>query len=1186
MDCPFCCPTPERVFHGSDPGFICLWDGFAVSPGHALVVPRRHVATWFEATFDEQVALLRGIEIAKQAIESRHRPDGFNIGVNVGAAGGQTVPHLHVHVIPRYTGDVPDPRGGVRYVIPDKANYLVAREPPARYAGDPAAAIASVVSGTLAAPLLEALKRDLSHAVQVDIAVAFVLASGLAELEPSLIEVLQSGGRVRLLTGDYMDVTEPRALLRLLDLREELELTKAPDAPNPLDVRVFQTDHSIGFHPKAYLVGRRGGELIAYIGSSNLTHSALVRGSEWNARLSHSAEPRAIHALSKEFEELFAHPKTAALDQGWIDGYLKRRRPPQRGAVMLETNADDEPAQSPPTPHPIQQAALIALDATRKAGNRAGLVVLATGLGKTWLAAFDSAPFTRVLFVAHREEILRQAAATFRRIRPESRFGFYAADEKARDAEVLFASVQSLGRSNDLRHFAPDAFDYIVIDEFHHASAATYRRLIDHFSPAFMLALTATPDRSDGADLLALCGENLVFTCDLWDGVEQTLLSPFRYFGVPDVVDFSNIPWRSRSFDPAELEAALATAARAQNALEQWQVRKLTRTLGFCVSQRHADFMRDYFAARGVRCVAVHSGPGSASRVEALQALAKGELDVVFSVDMFNEGIDVPSVDTLLMLRPSESKILWLQQFGRGLRRSEGKEFVSVIDYIGNHRSFLQGAAALLLETGDRQGELRAKLEDIEAGRLELPEGCSVTYDLEAIAILRGLLPVTGRQQAIAQWVAAYVDLHGTRPTLSELWHAGFEPATLRGAFGGWFGYLRAQGLLSQRELAAFDANRELLEEQEVTRLTKSYKPLVLLAMIAKGRVPGSVELIELAAEVRRMAARSAALSREIEQHDDLESLLINQPIHAFTGGNTGEPSPYFRFENGRFHVTVGGGEGTKAALPEMLREICDLRLAQYLSRRGDGTGRARFFCKVFHSNGSPILKLPDRQDAGDLPVGDVPVLVDGKHYTARFVKIAINVLEDADTGRNELATVLRRWFGPAAGANGRADSVLFDRSSGEWVMQAVTGAGIGAELWKAYDRRDIPPLFGLEFSTARWNQGFVRFPDKIFLLVSLGKEGLNEEHRYADEFVSPTELNWVSQNKTRAESKDGIAIREHARQDITVHLFVRKTRKTQRGGGAPFLYCGPVHFVRSEGSEPMKVNWRLEHAVPEGLFS
>lgn len=1186
MDCPFCNPAPEPVFHGSDPGFICLWDGFAVSPGHALVVPRRHVATWFDATFDEQVTLLRGIEIAKKAIESRHQPDGFNIGVNVGAAGGQTVPHLHVHVIPRYTGDVPDPRGGVRYVIPDKANYLVVREAPAAYSIEAMTPAIDVVSGTPTAPFLDAIKKDLANAVQVDIAVAFVLQSGLVQLEPYLTEVLQAGGKVRLLTGDYMDVTEPRALLRLLDMREELLASRPQDSACLLDLRVFQTDHSLGFHPKAYLIGRRGGELVAYIGSSNLTHSALLRGIEWNARLSHRSEPRAIKALAREFEDLFAHPRTADLTQEWIDDYLGRRRPPARGGVLPETSGDEEPVLPPPTPHPIQQAALLALQATRTAGNRAGLVVLATGLGKTWLAAFDSAPFGRVLFVAHREEILRQAAATFRRIRPEARFGFYATDEKTRDAEVLFASVQSLGRANDLRHFATDAFDYIVIDEFHHASATTYRRLIDHFSPAFMLALTATPDRSDGADLLGLCGENLVFTCDVWDGVEQKLLSPFRYFGVPDVVDFSNIPWRSRSFDPAELEAALATAARAQNALEQWQTRKLTRTLGFCVSQRHADFMRDYFAARGVRCVAVHAGPGSTSRVEALEALSKGELDVVFSVDMFNEGIDVPSVDTLLMLRPSESKILWLQQFGRGLRRSEGKEFVSVIDYIGNHRSFLQGAAALLLEKGDRQGELRAKLEDIEAGRLELPEGCSVTYDLQAIAILRGLLPVTGRQQAIAQWVATYLELHATRPTLSELWHAGFEPATLRAAFGGWFGFLRAQGLLSQGELAAFDANRELLEDQEITRLTKSYKPLVLLAMIAKGSVPGSVELAELATEVRRIAARSAALSQEIEGHDDLESLLINQPIHAFTGGNTGVPSTYFRFEDDRFHVTVGGDESTVAALPEMLREICDTRLAQYLSRSGEGTGRARFFCKVFHSNGSPILKLPDRQGAGDLPEDDVPVLVDGKNYTARFVKIAINVLEDPETGRNELATVLRRWFGPEAGANGRSDTVVFDRSSGEWLMQAATTAGNGAELWRSYDRREIPPLFGLEFNTARWNQGFVRFPDKIFLLVSLGKEGLNEEHRYADEFASPTELNWVSQNKTRTESKDGIAIREHAQQGITVHLFVRKTRKTQRGGGAPFVYCGPVRFVRSEGSAPMNVRWRLERAVPEGLLS
>ena len=1037
-DCPFCGPAHERVFHDTDPEFVCLWDGFAVSPGHALVVPRRHVATWFEATFDEQVALLRGIEIAKNAIEYLHRPDGFNIGVNVGAAGGQTVPHLHVHVIPRYTGDVPDPRGGVRYVIPDKANYLAVREAPAAYTVEALTPAIDVMSGTPTAPLLDALKKDLAHAVQVDIAVAFVLQSGLVQLEPYLTEVLQAGGKVRLLTGDYMDVTEPRALLRLLDMREGL-LVSEQQGSCPLELRVFQTDHTLGFHPKAYLIGRRGGELVAYIGSSNLTHSALLRGIEWNARLSQGTEPRAIKALAREFEDLFAHPRTTALDQGWIDCYLQRRRPPARGGVLLETSGEEEPAQPPPEPHPMQRAALLALQATRTAGNQAGLVVLATGLGKTWLAAFDSAPSKRVLFVAHREEILRQAAATFRRIRPEASFGFYAGGEKARDAEVLLASVQSLGRMNDLRHFAPDAFDYIVIDEFHHASAATYRRLIDHFSPAFMLALTATPDRSDGGDLLALCGENLVFTCDLWDGVEQQLLSPFRYFGVPDVVDFSNIPWRGRSFDPTELEVAVATAARAQNALEQWQGKKRTRTLAFCVSQRHADFMRDYFAERGVRCVAVHSGPGSASRVEALEALQRGDLDVVFSVDMFNEGIDVPSVDTLLMLRPSESKILWLQQFGRGLRRSDGKEYVSVIDYIGNHKSFLQGAAALLLKKGDRIGELRAKIEDIEAGRLQLPEGCAVTYDLEAIAILRDLLPATSRQQATAQWVMNHLDMHGVRPTLSELWHAGFEPAALRDAFGGWFGFLRSQALLSQGELAAFVANRELFEEQEVTKLTKSYKPLVLLAMISTGNMPGSIGLRELAGEVRRAAARSVALSREIAAHAVLEQLLIEQPIRALTGGNRGVPSQYFRFEDDRFFVTIAGGAESAAALPDMLREICDLRLAQYLSRSGEGVGRTRFFCKLFHSNGSPILKLPDRQGAGDLPAGDKPVMVSGKRYTARFVKIAINVLEDPETGRNELAPILRAWFGPDAGNNGRADAVLFDQSSGEWVMEAAS---------------------------------------------------------------------------------------------------------------------------------------------------
>jgi superfamily II DNA or RNA helicase len=221
------------------------------------------------------------------------------------------------------------------------------------------------------------------------------------------------------------------------------------------------------------------------------------------------------------------------------------------------------------------------------------LVVLATGLGKTWLAAFDSENFQRVLFVAHREEILAQAMATFRRIQPKARFGRYTGDEKDLTADALFASIQTLGRASHLRNFHPDAFDYIVVDEFHHASARTYRALIEHFTPRFLLGLTATPERTDGGDLLGLCQENLVFRCDMFEGIEQALLSPFRYFGIPDEVDYAQIPWRSSSFDEEELTAALATQARAQNAFDQLRQRGGQRAIGFCCSRVHADFMAE-----------------------------------------------------------------------------------------------------------------------------------------------------------------------------------------------------------------------------------------------------------------------------------------------------------------------------------------------------------------------------------------------------------------------------------------------------------------------------------------------------------------------------------------------------------------------------------------------------------------
>ena len=267
-----------------------------------------------------------------------------------------------------------------------------------------------------------------------------------------------------------------------------------------------------------------------------------------------------------------------------------------------------------------------------------------------------------------------------------------------------------------LSRFQPDDFDYIVIDEFHHAAARTYRRVIDYFRPKFLLGLTATPDRTDGADLLSLCQENLVFEASIHDGIEGGQLCPFHYFGVADDVDYSNIPWRNAQFDITELTAAVATEARARNSLEQFRKLGGRRCIAFCCSQRHADFMAEFFVREGVRAVAVHSGANSAPRATSLERLRDGELEVIFAVDMFNEGVDVPSIDTVLMLRPTESTIIWLQQLGRGLRISADKERLIVIDYIGNHRAFLmklQGMATIVGRDAETSGRQREILEAI-----------------------------------------------------------------------------------------------------------------------------------------------------------------------------------------------------------------------------------------------------------------------------------------------------------------------------------------------------------------------------------------------------------------------------------------------------------------------------------------
>lgn len=1164
MSCPFCSIDPCRIVFSNDL-VIAIWDGFPVSPGHLLIIPRRHAPSWTNLSSFEKAAIWLAVDQGQAAISERFRPDGFNVGFDESAAAGQTVFHFHLHIIPRYVGDVADPRGGVRHVISDKANYLTVGESLSE-----ATIRKKLVTGG-ADPLLPHLLLQLDGSTICDIAVAFLLDSGARMIVAHLRDFLARGGRARILVGDYLDVTEPEALRRLNDLSGDLL------------VRVFEA-RDRGFHLKTYIF-QTDVEGVAFVGSSNISAPALTSSIEWNYKIVSRDEKAGFLEITAGFENIFNAYSAVAANEDWIRRYEARRAAPNwRGAGVAE--------EAPPPiaiPHAIQQQALDALKDTRKEGFSAGLVVLATGLGKTWLSAFDSdrPEFSRVLFVAHREEILNQAIENFRRVRPNASIGRMNASQRETHADLLFASVQTLGRIEHLSGFAPTAFDYIIIDEFHHAAATTYRRIIDHFQPKFLLGLSATPERMDGGDLLALCQENVVFEASVPDGVSADLLCAFQYWGVPDVVDYANIPWRNARFDPTELTAAVVTEARAQNALDQFRKHGAERCIAFCCSQRHANFMAEFFNTRGVRSVAVHAGVESAPRTTSLQQLASGELEVIFSVDIFNEGVDVPSIDTVLMLRPTESTVIWMQQFGRGLRKAPDKPFLKVIDYIGNHRSFLvklRAIAALTGRNASSMGALRRILDEVIRKDFDLPDGCSVTYELESIKILDALLKPNRPEAALETFYNDFVERHGVRPTAIEAFHEGYNP---RGnSERSWLGFVSRMNGLTDAEADAFLRSRAFLDSIERTEATRSYQIVLLLSMIAAGAIPGEIGVDELVGQVAKLAARYLKIrndfSVDIDDSKSLRRLLIENPIRAFVESKGIDDVSFFRFMNDRLLTTFETGDAR--FFRDLLREILDWRLAQYLSRQDPRGGTDDIICRVARAGDRPILFLPAPAVTLHLEQGFNPVQIDGEPYEALVTRIDINVVREPGNPANRLPDILHRWFGDEAGLPGRGERVRLKRGPSGLEMKALRiPAPQGLQVWGRYLREAIAPAFGLTFSQAIWNVGFIVQDPEIFLLITLAKEDMMEGHRYVDHFVSDHEFAWQSQKRTKQDSKHGQLLRNHRVLGKRVHLFVRPTKKTG-SKPTPFFYCGEVDFDSWEGDAPISVRWQLRAAVPATL--
>jgi hypothetical protein len=353
--------------------------------------------------------------------------------------------------------------------------------------------------------------------------------------------------------------------------------------------------------------------------------------------------------------------------------------------------------------------------------------------------------------------------------------------------------------------------------------------------------------------------------------------------------------------------------------------------------------------------------------------------------------------------------------------------------------------------------------------------------------------------------------------------------------------------------------------------------------------LPGEIDIETLAAGVRRVAARSAALTADLgpalDQDSELHRLLIENPIAAWAGGRGTGNVPYFGWD-GRAFSTLFGSEGSeRSGFQELAREVVDWRLAEYLDRAAVA-GSDEIICKVSHASGRPILFLPDREQHAGIPHGATPVIVDDEPHEAEFVKIAVNVVRREGGQANRLPEILRGWFGSDAGQPGTGFRAAFAHSESGWELKphGQASAASGLELWKAYAREEVPPIFDLPFIAPKWQQGFVPFDKDIFLFVTLDKKSHPEQHRYEDRFLSPTEFEWQSQNRTTQNGKHGQMIKDHANRGITIHLFVR--REPKRGNrAAPFIYCGPLQFQRWEGEKPIRVWWDLENPIPERLW-